>query len=211
MKSFYKIGLSITIAILSLIVISFVNLSDIKNTPTGNFIFIGGYAGFIAGLGTLVPFVYIYWKEKKGLAIEKEAIEKERITKTSREKWVEAFSNLFDYSSSNKIDESKVYTAARELVYATRELADEHNVKLRSLSAQNAEHKAVQFADYAIRKIRHTTHVGTRYVLEMRRDLYDRKIDSPEIVDGALRFLSKMDPYGDVADDLERIFYRAIR
>lgn len=207
MKNIYKILFSVTITVFSLLVIGFVSLTNVKTTTTGNFILIGGYFGLAGGLTAfLVSFVYVYEREWKKPKISVEA------QLSPKEKWALAFADLFRYLMIPNIDYTKVYRASHELVYASRELGPKYNIKFRGLYQQNAEDRVVHFAEYTLSEIKHRkAHTGADYVSQMEEDLKNGRIDAPSVVDGALKFLTDMKPYGDIAEDLQRVFHKAIR
>lgn len=211
-----KIVLVAVAAVFALFLISLAGFTDVKGTPTGNFILGGGYAtailsAIILGL-SLFPFVKFNRRERE-VGLQKTVSELSEKQVLPKEELQRAFADLFLYSTRENYDESKLYDAGKRFVNTAKSLAAVYRMKLSALYQNNAEDKLVHWARHVTEDIKHTTHTGTRYVMDMRKDLYDGKVDDPQILKGALRFLESdgVKPYAQLAQDLYRVFDRVLR
>jgi hypothetical protein len=207
----FRWGFLVSAVIVALSLLVIVNYKSITSNlgSTGDVVLFWGYGGLVLGLASMVPLALVY-SGRPMLAAEKKEEETD-----PKKRWKGAICDLFicAYAHGGNIDDRKLQESAKQLAEESKELAQKYNLKLRSLDEDNAAERLEGFVRYIQGHIKHTAHVGTRYVIGMAKDLVDGHIDEPDIALGAFKFLSDLRPevYGLTAKDLYKLLKVAVK
>ena len=127
MKNSYRILIAAAIAVFSLFALIFINYSNIKATPTGNFVSIFGSIGLIGGIVALIPLVYVFSREKgEGTRYQPSPIKED--TEASEDLY-KIKGVLQRYGTKKKVDFDAIHAGvleyARDLFYHHHPYLDE--------------------------------------------------------------------------------------
>ena len=199
MNLWKRVFISIILVFIFLATLQLIKFLEIPQTTVGYFVlFTSSILSLVLAIGILL-ITLVQFTSKK-------AKERERKIYELRGELEPLLTELFNTESTDP----KIYETAEKLTYIFRQAANLLGIgkRVREIYKPNFKDRLVALRAQTDSIPKH--HRGGVYLHQMRKDLYDGKIDDPVMVKAAFRFLGDMRPYGDVAKDIYVLLKRLL-